>query len=201
MDCKQIQTWTGKIPLDFKAQEQISLAQCFVLWAHPHGGQAFSALESSLTHLSPRKQTHTLWHSHADAWLDEIWRYGHIPWACAFEPKGEVTALLTSDLPLGYSCLFLKDKTCLQLDSSIGPFCRIPEVQQPSFILSHLCPLQSKLAAFLLVQNSQNPFGPPVQFKEGTKSDKRVVHIYFLDNCLSIPGFCWAVHWIYELHM
>lgn len=78
MGCKQIQTWTGKIPLDFKAQEQISLAQCFVLWAHPHGGQAFSALESSLTHLSPRKQTHTLWHSHADAWLDGLclWAQG-----------------------------------------------------------------------------------------------------------------------------
>lgn len=44
-------------------------------------------------------------------------------------------------------------------DGSVVLSCRIPEVQQPSFISSCLFsgPRQSKLVAFLLVQNSQKP--------------------------------------------
>lgn len=60
----------------------------------------------------------------------------------------------SSKLPLSHSSFFLKDNSCLQLNSTISSVlaCRIWEVQQPFFISSLLCPLQSKLAAFPLRQ-------------------------------------------------
>lgn len=52
----------------------------------------------------------------------------------------------------GHSSVFLKDNTCSQPESPTDSSCKISEAQQHAFILSHLCPLQSKLAAFLLKQ-------------------------------------------------
>lgn len=43
-------------------------------------------------------------------------------------------------------------------------YSRVPEFQQPSFISSHLCPLQSKLAAISAGMNSQKSLLPPMQF-------------------------------------
>lgn len=56
------------------------------------------------------------------------------------------------------SYLLLKRSTCLQPASSTS---RIPEVQLPSYILSPLCPLQPKLAVFLLTQQCWPPGGSP----------------------------------------
>ena len=81
------------------------------------------------------------------------------------EPGAEGTSSLTgatfgggpeplppSELTLGSSFPFLEGQQCSQMNSTISPIsaCRIEEAQLSSFILSHLWPLQSKLAAFLL---------------------------------------------------
>jgi len=53
-------------------------------------------------------------------------------------------ALLISESPLGLLCatpFFLKDTTCLQLDSLNILFSRIQDAQKPAFILSPLYPL------------------------------------------------------------
>lgn len=61
-------------------------------------------------------------------------------------------ATLTLNRPSGHSSLSLKDKACSYPDSSFGPFlaCQNPGGLTVFCILSCYCPLQSKLAVFLL---------------------------------------------------
>lgn len=117
-----------------------------------------------------------------------------LKWPCPLPsgPRVAVAALMASELLLDYSSLYLKDNAHLQLDTCISPVLayRTPEVWEPSIMIIHLCPLTSKMAGFLLIPNSDNPCRPPVWFTELQPLDQKIFHRSFLDDLISISGFC-----------
>ena len=99
----------------------------------------------------------------------------------------------SSKLPLSHSPFFLKDNSCVQLNSTISSVlaCRIREVQQPSFISSQLCPFQSKLAAFLLRQLIGPTSHRPNLFSKGCPATPLVL---LPEHCLVVPLQFVSVH-------
>lgn len=94
--------------------------------------------------------------------------------------------------PQSHPPFFLEDGECLRLSTfiSLCPTCRILGVPQPPFIWFSLCLTHLKLAVFLLIEHSRNACGSTV-YASRTPFDWRIFHRSFLDNPISIPGFCW----------
>lgn len=98
---------------------------------------------------------------------------------------------------LPFFFFFLKDSSCLRLGSCISqlPDYRIFRLRKPSFILSSLCPLQSHMVVFSLMEHCKTLCGSPIRVWEIHFIRQKFLHTSILEKHISIPDLYWDGWW------